>query len=133
MNITETAKEVIRIANTAGLSKDVIDLLEKKLALLTGELEASARKISLLESRIFQLEKDNTNLRGQLENLQPVGFQESMGVLWKRTPAGFEPNPYCAQCQRPVVMTGNPPTHRPLIWICSAGHRAPGDVRPPST
>jgi hypothetical protein len=58
-------------------------------------------------------------------------FISHMGVLWKKTRTGFEPNPYCAECPRPLVMTGNPP-HRPLVWICSSGHRAPGNVTPPS-
>lgn len=37
------AKEIVRIGTTAGLSKDVVDLLEKKLAILTGELSVAQR------------------------------------------------------------------------------------------
>jgi FtsZ-binding cell division protein ZapB len=52
----EIAKDVIRIATTAGLGKDVIDLLEKKISLLTEQ--------------ITTLETENTNLKKKVENLE---------------------------------------------------------------
>jgi hypothetical protein len=65
MSAIDTAKEIVRMGSTAGLSKDVIDLMEKKLALLTGELSDARTRISALEI-------ENRQLRGQLEDSQPV-------------------------------------------------------------
>ena len=68
------------MASTAGLSKDVIDLMEKKLVLLTSELSDARTRISALEV-------ENGQLRAQLHNSQPVigRLVEHMGVFWKRT------------------------------------------------
>ena len=124
MSALDTAKEIVRIGTTAGLSKDVVDLLEKKVALLTGELSDAHRKIASLEAEVAKLHQ-------QLQSAQPQsdGFAESMGVLWKRTASGFETHPYCAQCPRPAVMS---PMHRARKWVCSDGHFAPLSARPPS-
>jgi hypothetical protein len=65
MSATDTAKEIIRIGSTAGLSKDVIDLMEKKLALLTSENAELKTKVSAFEIEVRQL-------RRQLEDFQPV-------------------------------------------------------------
>jgi hypothetical protein len=121
MSATDTAKEVIRIASTAGLSKDVIDLMDKKLALLTSENAELKTKVSAFEIEVRQL-------RSQLAYSQPVGggLVENMGVFWKRTTKGFEPNPYCSECSHHPVM-------RVVIedWVCSQGHSAPHNVHPP--
>ena len=123
MNARDTAKEIVRITSRAGPSKDVIDLLEKKLAILTGELSDAQRKIAGLET-------ENNKLRTQLHNIQPVEFQESMGVLWKRTPKGYEPHPYCKECQNHPVMM---PIKHAGIWLCANGdHHALLSAKPPS-
>ena len=129
MSAFDTAKEIVRIGSTAGLSKDVVDLLEKKVALLTGELSDSHQKTARLEARILELEAEVSNLRGHPQNPLPVGFEESMGVLWKRTPTGYETHPYCAECPRPAIMS---PMHRARLFVCSNGHDAPLSVKPPS-
>ena len=125
MSATDTVKELIRIANTAGLSKDVIDLMEKKLALLTAELVQANMRIS-------QFEIENRQLKTQIQNSKPVAgaLQESMGVFWKQTSKGFEPNPYCAECSHHPIMMEMPP-FRPMFWQCSQGHTAPLSVNPP--
>ena len=114
MSALDAAKEILRITSTAGLSKDVVDLLEKKVALLTAVLSESQREIGSLKA-------ENSTLRAQLQNLQPVAFQESMGVLWKRTPTGFESRPYCPECASRPVMMGFPPGG-PEMWACPADH-----------
>ena len=122
MSETSAAKEVIRIATTAGLSKDVIDLMEKKLSLLAAEL-------SQANTRISQFEIENRQLKTQLQNSQPVAgsFHEFGGVLWKRTAKGFEKFPYCKECAHHPVMIGQPPIPNmtPMFWNCSHGHNAP--------
>jgi hypothetical protein len=120
----DIAKEIVRIGVTAGLSKDVIALLEKKLAMLTDELVLALRKNS-------ELEAENKQLHAQLENLKPVGFVENMGVFWKRTLTGFEVIPYCKECPTHPIMR---PVHDFDILICGNGtHQAPMSVRPPQT
>lgn len=125
MSALDTAKEIVRMGTTAGLSKDVIDLLEKKVGLLVDENTTLSTKVS-------KLEIENAQLRAKLEYAQPAGLEESMGVLWKRTATGFEPNPYCNECPGHPVMHYFPTDHRPLRWVCSTGHSAPISVRPPA-
>jgi len=60
----EIVKDVIRIASTAGLNKDVIDLLKEKISLL-------AEQNTTLEKSNAALQKKNTELEQQLANLQP--------------------------------------------------------------
>lgn len=64
------------MATTAGITKDVIDLMEKKLTLLTGELDASQRKVAGLEQTVTRLEIENSQLRSQLRNPQADGLDE---------------------------------------------------------
>src|SRR5438876_10123240 len=65
MSALDTAKEVVRMASTAGLAKDVIDLMEKKLALLTEE-------VSVLTAKVSKLEIENGQLRAQLHHSPQV-------------------------------------------------------------
>ena len=58
------AKDAIRLVSTAGLGKDVIDLLEKKLSLLTEELE-------LAKSENTNLKAENSDLKKKLGALEP--------------------------------------------------------------
>ena len=139
MSAFDTAKEIVRIGSTAGLGKDVVDLLEKKVALLTGELFDAHRKIALLTGelsdahrKIASLEAEVAQLRQQLQRAQPQsdGFVESMGVLWKRTATGFESHPYCKHCAGNPIMS---PIHGARKWVCGTGdHIAPFSVKPPA-
>jgi len=79
----DTAKEIIRLGSTAGLSKDVIDLMEKKLALLTSENAELKTKVSAFEIEVRQL-------RRQLEDSQPVAQPG-------------EPCPYCRRATGQLV------------------------------
>ena len=71
MSAVDLAKDAIKIAATAGLSKDVIDLLEKKLALITEEglffKDSLAKSIS--ENEVLKLMI--VNLKEQIQNLSP--------------------------------------------------------------
>jgi hypothetical protein len=124
MSIEAAAKELSRTFTTAGLSKDVIDLLEKKLALLT-------QQVALLDAENARLKLENGQLRAQTANPKQGAFQESMGVLWKRTASGFEPNPYCNECASHPPMFPQPPVGTILYWNCSRSHTVSGNVRPP--
>lgn len=90
MSASEAAKEVIRIATTAGLSKDVIDLMEKKVSLLTGENSELKTKVSALEVEVGQL-------RGQLGNLHPIAKPADICPFCRRAAGELEaikPHPY---------------------------------------
>ncbi|MGD0208737.1 MAG: cell division protein ZapB [Verrucomicrobiota bacterium] len=78
MGATDTIKEFARIATTAGLTKDVIDLLDKKAVLLAEQVAALEKDNAALtqenttllrESRNLKLE--NENLKTQLQNARP--------------------------------------------------------------
>ena len=77
MSALDTAKEIVRMANTAGLTKDVIDLLEKKSALLKEQ-------VATLENENTHLKLENARLQQQLQHLQPVSHglpEEQLAVL----------------------------------------------------
>lgn len=65
MGAFDTAKEIVRLGSTAGLSKDVIDLLEKKASLL-------AERVVKLEQENAQLQLECAQLRQQLQHPKPV-------------------------------------------------------------
>src|SRR5689334_10558128 len=114
MSAFDTAKEIIRIGSTAGLSKDVVDLLEKKATLLAEENLALARKLDEAITKISSLESDIAQLRQQLEQSQPSGFVISEGLFWKRRSSGdFEPRPYCPECPTPRSCRQSHPRRTP--------------------
>ena len=125
MSALDTAKEIVRIGSTAGLSKDVIDLLEKKVTLLTEE-------IANLRTEVSRLQIENENLHAQLQHTQPIGFIEGDGLLWKRTPTGFESRPYCPTCSSHPVMMAFPPSVNDM-WVCPSKHTFDYASKPPSS
>jgi hypothetical protein len=129
LSALDTTKEILRITSSAGLSKDVIDLLPAKVSLLAEQIVLLEKENTLLRTKASHFESENIQLRQQLQNSQPVGFVENMGVLWKRTATGFEPIPYCKECPRPTIMVH---PHRGSVWVCGTGdHVAPLSAKPP--
>jgi len=63
MSALDTAKEIGRIAATATLGKDIIDLLEKKVALLTEQITALETENANLKQKVANLEQELTSLR----------------------------------------------------------------------
>ena len=66
MSAIDTAKEIARIASTASLGKDVIDLLEKKVGLLTEQ-------ITTLETENANLKQKVANFDQQFAGARPKG------------------------------------------------------------
>ena len=62
----KTSKEIARLAASHGISKDVIDLFEKKVSLLEGELEEFKAREKEKDIKISKLEK-------QISEISPVG------------------------------------------------------------
>ena len=73
MSPQDIAKDAIRIVTTAGLSKDVIDLLDKKVALLTNEIATLAQNLAASEAEKADLKKKVTDLEQQRASLRPKG------------------------------------------------------------
>ena len=71
MSAIDIAKDAIKIATTAGLSKDVIDLLEKKLALLTEEVLFFKDSLAKSIAENEELKLTVVNLEEQIQNLSP--------------------------------------------------------------
>jgi hypothetical protein len=68
MGAAETVRDLVRFATTAGLSKDVIDLLENKASLL-------AEQVSALENENTKLVRENRSLT--MENQQLITHFQS--------------------------------------------------------
>jgi regulator of replication initiation timing len=88
MGATDTIREFARIATTAGLTKDVIDLMEKKATLLAEQVATLERDNAALsqentallrENRNFNLENDN--LKIQLQNMGQKGSEFAKETL----------------------------------------------------
>jgi hypothetical protein len=96
-------------------TKAHVDLLIEGLRKVGEERDDAVRRCAELEARLLRLEI-------------PAGMVEHMGVLWKRTANGFEPNPYCKECPTHPVMCVFPPAlvgEPPERWDCSHKHRTP--------
>ena len=123
MNPFDAIEKLITEHGSAAILRERITQLREQFTLATERAETA-------EARTKNLEAQLRDARMEVERLKPPGLEESMGVLWKRTPAGFEQHPYCKECPSHPVMT---PMHRARIWVCGTGdHHAPLSVRPPS-
>jgi hypothetical protein len=71
MSASDTVKDVVRIATTAGLAKDVIDLLEKKAGLLSEQVSALEQENTTLLRENRGLNTENQNLKNQLQTARP--------------------------------------------------------------
>jgi DNA-binding MarR family transcriptional regulator len=69
MSAFDTAKEIVRIGSTAGLSKDVIDLLEKKSSLLAEKVVSLEKEKAVLEQENSELFRENRNLKLEIAQL----------------------------------------------------------------
>ena len=73
MSAADTVKDVVRIATTAGLAKDVIDLLQAKTTLLTEQVAALQEENTTLLRENRNLATENQQLKTQLQNARPKG------------------------------------------------------------
>ena len=78
MNLSTTAKDVLRVATTAGLSKDVIDLLTAKITLLDEQLVEASMSLEQARIKIAELIAENKELRKKLNDSAKVedGLEE---------------------------------------------------------
>ncbi len=126
----DSIKSIIGDIASGAIKDQRIALSESQLAALDSKLKVLAEELALSKSREAKLTTENTQLRQQLERAEPVGLQENMGVLWKPTATGFEPHPYCRECQSHPIMIHPDGMD---IWVCGNGkHHAPISVRPPT-
>ncbi len=73
VSAADTVKDFVRVAQTAGLSKDVIDLLEKKSVLLAEQVASLQQENTSLLRENRNLKLENEELRRQLQNARPKG------------------------------------------------------------
>jgi DNA-binding transcriptional regulator YiaG len=71
MNWQVIASDAINLVKNAGLKKDTIDLLDKKVALLTDEIGILTHKLEMSETERTKLQAKVTDLEQQLERLKP--------------------------------------------------------------
>ncbi|MDQ8209631.1 hypothetical protein QEH52_19080 [Coraliomargarita sp. SDUM461003] len=83
-------------------------------------------------SKIEILKSENNHLKNKLKRLEPVGFVESEGLLWKKKSDGtFEKRPYCPHCTNNPIMSQFPPGMT-MEWMCSkCDFGADGKIEPP--
>src|SRR5439155_2796242 len=71
MNWQDIASDAINLVRNAGLKKDVIDLLEKKVALLTDEIVVLTHNLEVSETERTKLQAKAIDLEQQLDRLRP--------------------------------------------------------------
>jgi len=74
MSAIDTAKEIARIAVTAGLSSEIIELLEKKGVLLTEQIAILERENARLKAKVKELEQKLADLSPQPSGLDKVSL-----------------------------------------------------------
>jgi FtsZ-binding cell division protein ZapB len=83
MGGAEIARDAIRIATTAGLSKDVIDLLEKKISLLTEQIATLETENANLTKKVVNLEQEVDRTRPNQSGLDETA-RKFIKVLFER-------------------------------------------------
>lgn len=128
MGAIDLAKDAIKIATTAGLSKDVIDLLEKKLALMTEEglffKESLAKAITeneTLKLKIINLEEELQSLSPQedrldkeCEEILPLLLETDRRPTIDQVTAHFKTHPSVAKAHFDTLRKKN------FVWARSA-------------
>src|SRR5262249_23302167 len=71
----DIGKEIISLASTAGIKKDIIDLLKEKVTLLTEKIAALEADNSELKQKVTDLEKDLEHLRPPQEGFEEGAIQ----------------------------------------------------------
>ena len=82
----QTTRDVIRIVTTAGLGKDVIDLLERKVSLLAEELDAFRAKARNLEAENAMLRERNLELEAERSRRDSEDSNGCSGYSISRNP-----------------------------------------------
>ncbi len=67
MSAIDTAKEIARIASTASLGKDVIELLEKKVGLLAEQIATLEMENAKLKQKVASLDQQFAGARPKSE------------------------------------------------------------------
>jgi regulator of replication initiation timing len=73
MSAADTIRDVVRIATTAGITKDVIDLLERKAGLLAEQVAALEKENTALLRENRNLALENQHLNKQIKDVHPNG------------------------------------------------------------
>jgi len=79
MSATDLAKDAIRVISTAGLSKDVIDLLKEKITLLDEKVNSLTAENNTLKAENYDLKKrlDTVEQKDKSRISKPEGFDDA--------------------------------------------------------
>ena len=79
MSTTSLAKDALRIVSTAGLGKDVIDLLNLKITLLDEQVTTLTQEVLTLKGKNFDLLRELEELKKQQGDFSPFpdGFDDT--------------------------------------------------------
>ena len=131
LTMFETIKGVIGDIATGAIKDQRIALSEEQLAALDLKLRDALAENTRLSQRVIELERLVADRDAELQKLRQHDqlYEESMGVLWKRTKDGFEQMPYCKDCPTHQIFTY---IRQARLLVCGvAGHHAPPNVKPP--
>jgi FtsZ-binding cell division protein ZapB len=90
MSALETVKELGRMATTATLTKDVIDLFAQQVALLEKQVATLEQENASLKTENVNLQKQVTDLRQELDGVRPKtgslqeGTEKLLQLLFER-------------------------------------------------
>src|SRR5262245_41367349 len=130
MNPFDAIEKLITEHGAATILRERITQAKEQQVALEKENTSLKSERDVLKTQNARLAADLHEARSEIERAKPLGFVESMGVLWKRTSTGFEPNPYCRECPSHPIML------RPEgfdYWFCgNSKHTAPLTVKPPA-
>jgi FtsZ-binding cell division protein ZapB len=73
MSAIDTAKDILKTAMTAGMSGEVIGLLEKKIGLITDQVTTLEQENASLKTENANFQRQAAELQSQLAQLAPDG------------------------------------------------------------
>jgi hypothetical protein len=124
----ERLKELIFTQIEIMEQQRLICTIQKEYQEESARAKKDAEKHAALETENADLNAAYFKLQ-QAQIVKPPEYVSHNGVLWKITPNGFEPYPYCSECPKPTIMHLSRTTI-PSVWKCSVPHIAPYSKKP---
>jgi hypothetical protein len=124
MNLFDAIEKLITEHGSAAI-------LRERIAQAKEQQAALEKENASLKTENARLASDLQKAQSEIQHLKPTGMVENDGLLWKRTPSGFDRRPYCPRCDDHPVMMEFPPGSREL-WACPSDHTFAYDSHPPT-
>lgn len=107
-------------------------ILRERIAQAKEQQASLEKENASLKTENARLVSDLQKAQSEIQRLKPAGLVENDGLLWKRTPSGFDRRPYCPHCTDHPVMMEFPPGSGEM-WTCPSNHTFAFESRPPTT